>query len=219
MLDSIFNIFLGYNFGYFNYIELLKLIVFNSIPLYLLCVFYENEKNSISPIILVRCKSRLSYFLKIQFATFIFILIYLLIQIICNITISFIFLSKKLEPNLLLDIFNIYNFNTDNIYYLIFFSIFLRFLELTLLQLIFLVILSVLKNITLSFYVNIGFYCFLIFDNIYIKYLPHGISSIYRILNYDDNLFKSIIMCFITISFTSFISFIYLNLIKFKNLL
>lgn len=80
--DSIYTLFWGYPMGHRQVFELLELLIFNLVPVYMIFAnFYQSEPYR-SSFFRIRTKSRISWFLSYQAAIIVYIAIYILLQIL-----------------------------------------------------------------------------------------------------------------------------------------
>ena len=89
-LDVLFIQFNGHGVGYLNYLDFLQLIIYNGIPVYLLCYFLEKENTERSSLLMIRIRDKKSWLASILRTSLIFIVGYVTITIFITIIISFI---------------------------------------------------------------------------------------------------------------------------------
>lgn len=179
--------FYGHGIGYFRLIDFLMLIIYNGIPIYLLCCFLDEESRGRSFSVTIRLKSKKKWIIAIVRSAFLFIFAYLLISIICTIIISFITGMDFKGYNYTRELFLTYNLKIINPYYLYFIILSAKSIELLLYFMIIFTVFNYKKGVTISFASLQLAYCLYFFDIDFAKYLPVGMASLSRISEFAGN--------------------------------
>lgn len=205
-IDLILLQFYGHGTSYFYYLDFLKMVVYNGVPIYLLCYFIERESVQKSSLLLIRLEYKKVWLHSLMRSSFIYLLSYVGVTIIFLLMLS-LFLGLPLNGvDYIQETYNIYNVNS---YSVIFITIALKVLELFFYFLSILFLYSLSKNMTLSF-LSISFgYMLCVLNITVVKYIPFGISSLSRIKEYfGDGLSYSTSLVLLTLSCTIMFSVI-----------
>lgn len=171
--------FIGYGLGYLNIVDFLQLIITNGLPVYILAMYF-GDKMSMRNVVMIRFQRRSRWFSDIQFS----MLFVVLFQMILICLFTFLVSSVGIFGTMLEygDELNIYLKNTWGF---IIVGLVLRILEIMFLQMIFMVLFSRVKNVTIAFLITMSLYLLVvIFDW---KWIPFGLSSLYRLIEFDDS--------------------------------
>ncbi|MCM3732979.1 hypothetical protein M3196_15095 [Fictibacillus nanhaiensis] len=176
--DLLFFQFSGHGTGYFYYLDFLRMIVYNGVPLYFLCYFLEKESTERSSLILIRIRHKTFWLMSLIRSALIFISIYVITTIVVTLSISLISgLSFDGYDYVLKDL----KIGNVNPLLSVFIMLSTKILELFVCFLCIFLLYCYTKTITFGF-LAIGFtYVLCIFNTPIVKYLPFGMSSLTRI--------------------------------------
>lgn len=170
-------LFWGYGLGYLNIIDFFHLIIINGIPVYILAAYLGN-KASMRSIVMIRYGRMQKWFSSIQLSMLIVILLHLTMLCLFSLLIGFVNsnYSQTGSDGML--------FSSVNSLYSIAVGLVLRTFEIMFLQMVFLVATSLLKSITISYFLTMFLYLSVAMFSY--KYIPFGLSSLCRVLEISD---------------------------------
>lgn len=209
--------FYGHGTGYFSIIDFLSMIVYNGVPLYLLCILLEREHVDRSYFVLIRTQNKKKWFRDIMSTSFFTIFIYVFLSIIIALSLGFLLGLKINDYKYINDIFTGNELNNLNSFYLYMMVLISKVLELFFSFLMIFLFYSYTHNTTLSFLINQSLYIFCFMEGQVVKYIPIGISSISRWYELSGNLNMYYInSIYILISFNIFL-YIWLRVSTYKK--
>lgn len=183
-LDFLFLNLRGYSSVTFNLIEFLVFLAVYTLPLFILCAFWEKEKDFKNNIGQFRYGSRKNWNLQIEKISRHFIVKYLLMHF--GLMAIFALLINIVEPDrksfFLEEILSAYFVSTQQLIVLAFICIILKCAELYLIYLIGKFIYKASKSTILAFLLSFAGYILTVFKFAYSNVVPFGISSLYRLL-------------------------------------
>lgn len=169
----IIEVFSGHGYGYFQITDFLWMFVVNSVVVYILSIFLENETNNQSMHVILRLKSKQQWINSIIIIGSLFIAFYVFLIFIITGIMSSMF-KYFFEMNIMDNIEKNIGISFLTILFLT------KFLELLFCFISIWVISLYRNNITFSFFLIESMYFLCIVDHEFIKYIPFGISSINR---------------------------------------
>ncbi|KKI91380.1 hypothetical protein WQ54_15265 [Bacillus sp. SA1-12] len=179
--DLLTILFYGHGTGYFNFLDFLRLVVYNGIPIYLLSYFLEKESINRSFMIIIRLKKKKHWFSSIMRSTVFFLFSYILVTLIIAFIASSLFNLSFNGYNYMIPFFDekgVQNLNTS---YLLLIIISSKFLELFITFLIIFSLFCYTKTAVTGFIVIVLSYLLCLVDTSWIKYFPIGLSSLARL--------------------------------------
>ncbi|WP_227395972.1 hypothetical protein [Jeotgalibacillus aurantiacus] len=180
--------FAGHGTGYFFYLNFLQMIIFNGIPLYILCYFIESEGIKRSYLLLIRMKYKKSWVESLVRSGSLFIALYV------TFTIGIILITSL--------IFGL-SFAVDDGVSILGSSLMIVTLKIAELIFCFLCIFLLYcytKSVIFSFLSVIFSYLLCVFTGAIIRYLPFGMSSLERIREFSGSGDLSFFTSFIILS-------------------
>ena len=181
--DFLILLFYGHGIGYFSLIDFLNLIVFNGVPIYILCDFLEREKNFKNICVTIRLGKMNKWFNSIISCGITFITFYILITLIISITFGLIFNMDMEGFKYTFD----YPFVTSspnlNLFYLCVIILVIKSLEIVTYFIFICLIYILIRNVTVGFLIVQGSYLAYLLHNDLVQYIPIGMGSLARISN------------------------------------
>lgn len=179
--DLLTILFFGHGTGYFYFLDFLRLVVYNGIPIYLLSYFLEKESINRSFMIIIRLKKKKYWFSSIMRSTVLFLFSYILITLAITYIVSILFNYSFNGYNYMIPFFDEKGVQYLNTSYLLLIIISSKFLELFItFQIIFFLFCYTKTSVT-GFIVIILSYLLCLLDASWIKYFPIGLSSLARL--------------------------------------
>lgn len=170
LFDLVLYLFNGHGYGYFSMIDFLWMFVYNGFVTYILCIYIQNELDNQSIHVVIRTKNKKVWTNSMLLVGGLYILYYICLSITVTISIG----AMKYA------IFD----NTHSVINPIEFSILIlkltssKFLELYFVYIVIWTIVKFSRSVSISFFTIFAFYLLCVMENM--KYLPFGISSLYR---------------------------------------
>lgn len=180
--------FYGHGTGYFNIIDFLSMVVYNGVPLYLLCILLEKEYVDRSYFVIIRIQSKKKWFREIISTSFFTIFIYVFLSIMITLSLGFLLGLEASDYKYINDMFTGNELNNLNSYYLYIMILISKVLELFSSFLMIFLFYSYTHNTTLSFLINQSLYVLCFMEGEVVKYIPIGISSLSRWHELSGNL-------------------------------
>lgn len=178
--DLIISQFWGHGTGYFSLIEFMNMLVYNGLPIYFLCVFYQNCKDNSNIPVIIRVKNIKSWMNEILKVSVLFLVIYVTMTVVLTISLGIIFNLDLQGFQVMKEVFTVGRFPEPNIYEIILPFILLKTFELTLLYLIIILLDSYLHKVALSYTILLLGHGLCILNLKYIEYIPIGIAFLSR---------------------------------------
>jgi|GEM_PF-3376948 hypothetical protein len=214
--DTLTMLFYGCSGGHFVLIDLLFFLIFNFIPLYFSAITLDSKNINAGNTVMIRFKKKFEYYLNLQISFCFFLVVYFVVHILSVIIYNVLFV----EPNLWSSetsqiLYGITDGNTK--IFIIVSALILRFIELFFTQKVLVLIHSVFGNLSIEFVTILLGYFLIPF--IEWRLYPFGLSSISRILLYEDDTTKYIIAIAFIYAACSVIIDIYISKKRIYNLL
>lgn len=178
--------FYGHGIGYFDMMAFLRMLLFNGIPIYLLCIFIAKDSIDRSVLLTIRLKSKKRWLHTVIRAAILLILTYVFLSMGIAFFIAALRDRDFSNYHFMVDIFTFYGTQEIAPWYLIFIILTSKSMELFFYFLIIFTLYSFRKNVTVSFIVlELSYFVYFFSSNI-TKYLPTGIGSLARMKEFTN---------------------------------
>ncbi|MDR2043897.1 MAG: hypothetical protein LBQ15_05930 [Clostridium sp.] len=178
--DLLLSQFWGHGIGYFFIMEFLDMLVFNGLPVYLLCIFYQNCKANSNLAVIIRLKNKKIWLDEVMQTAFLFCMAYVLLTVCMTVLLGHAF---RLEPqgyDNMKDIFMMGDHLEPGIWIALLKFIAAKVVELIFLFLVVILLDSWIRSTALSFFILLSAHGLCILPLEYLAYNPIGISFFAR---------------------------------------
>lgn len=179
--------FYGHGIGYFDFMDFMSLVIYNSIPIYLLAYFLEKDSNDTSIFVTIRFKNKKHWFMSIMSCGFLFIFIYVIISLCIGVIMGAIIGLKFNGYHFMNDLFVENGLNIISPYYLYLIILTTKTLELFFYYLIVVTCYVHTRGCTLGYLLVQAGYGSYFFTGDIGKYTPVGMGSLSRIGEFVGN--------------------------------
>jgi len=177
--------FFGQGNGDFVLMRFLTMLIYNSVPVYLLCIFIEKDCTERSMHLTIRLKSKKRWMKTILYSSILFVISYILISICITAITAFIFGMDFIGYNGFNDIFVICSIKPVTPWFLYLVIVVGKSLELLFCFFIILLIYCYTRKVTIGFLILLMSYFLIFIPTEIVTYLPTGMSSLSRVLEFS----------------------------------
>lgn len=177
--------FIGQGNGDFVLMRFLTMLIYNSVPVYLLCLFIEKDCTERSMHLTIRLKSKKRWMKAILYSSFLFVISYILISICITAITAFVSGMDFMGFNGFNYIFATYSIKPVAPCFLYLAVVVGKSLELLFCFFIILLIYCYTRKVTIGFLILLMSYFLIFIPTNVVTYLPTGVSSLSRILEFS----------------------------------
>lgn len=178
--DLIMTQFWGHGIGYFSLMDFLNMLVYNGLPIYFLCAFYQNCKTNSNVTVIIRFRNKKIWMDEILKVSVLLCASYVTMTVGLTICLGFLFHLEPQGYQMMKEIFLMGEIAEPNIDIATLQFLVSKTLELELLYIIIILLDSCLHNVAISFIILLMAHGLCVLPLKYVEYSPIGIAFLSR---------------------------------------
>lgn len=178
--DLLISQFWGHGIGYFSVMDFLDMLVYNGLPIYFLCTFYQNCKTNSNLAVIIRSKNKKVWLDKIVQTATLFCIAYVFLTVGLTVFLGFIFGLEPQGYHYMKDFFVMENMMEPVILIALLKFTFAKIVELIFLFIVIILLDSWIHSTTVSFLILLLAHGLSVLPFKYLAFNPIGISFFAR---------------------------------------